>query len=245
MSIELTVLGCSGSFPSPASGPCSGYLVRAGGTAVWMECGSGSFERLQRHAVVEDIAAVVITHRHADHCTDLLGFEMLLKYYRGIESGPPVLAPAGVCDALAAVSAPIADYFAWDEVGDGDRRVIGDLAFRFSRTDHPPPTVAVEASSGGKRIVYTADTGPKWSPEAFGERPDLLLAEATYLVESPGHPFHLTATQAGAMAGAVGARRLILTHLGPLVDPAESVADAQAALGGAVTLAAPHLRVRI
>ena len=48
-----------------------------------------------------------------------------------------------------------------------DRR---SSTLRFSRTDHPPPTFAVEVTSDDKRLVYTADTGPEWSVGAFDAR---------------------------------------------------------------------------
>ena len=49
MVVELTVLGCSGSYGAPAGGACSGYLVRAGDATIWMDCGNGSFANLQQH----------------------------------------------------------------------------------------------------------------------------------------------------------------------------------------------------
>lgn len=245
MSIELTVLGCSGSYPTPASGPCSGYLLRSGGSTVLLDCGNGVLERLQRHAVVDDLTGIVISHRHADHCVDLLTLHVMLRYYRGLDTGPPVIAPAQVLDGLSGLSAGLDSFFAWDEVGDGDERGLGEFTLRFSRTDHSVPAVAVEASAGGKTLIYTADTGPKWSAAAFGVSPDLLLSEATYQHESDGAPVHLTAGQAGAMAAATSARRLVITHLAPAADPAASVALAEETYGRAVTLAAPDLRVRI
>ena len=63
------------------------------------------------------------------------------------------------------------DTFDWRAVGDGDtRRRSATSTLRFSRTDHPPPTVAVEIAHDGKRLVYTADTGPEWSVERVRAR---------------------------------------------------------------------------
>ena len=47
--MDLTVLGCSGSYGAPAGGACSGYLVRAGDANIWMDCGNGTFANLQQH----------------------------------------------------------------------------------------------------------------------------------------------------------------------------------------------------
>ena len=78
--IELTVLGCSGSYGAPAGGACSGYLVRAGGETIWLDCGNGTLPALQRHADPADLTAVVITHQHPDHCADLYGLHVLNRY---------------------------------------------------------------------------------------------------------------------------------------------------------------------
>ena len=57
--------------------------------------------------------------------------------------------------------------------------------------------------------------------------------------------FHLTAGEAGAMARAASAERLMLTHLSPMVDPAVSVVEAEAQFGKAVELAVPGMDVAI
>ena len=41
--MELTVLGCSGSYGAPRGGACSGYLVEAGDALIWVDCGNGTF----------------------------------------------------------------------------------------------------------------------------------------------------------------------------------------------------------
>lgn len=241
--MELTVLGCSGSYGAPAGGACSGYLVRAGGTVIWLDCGNGTFAHLQQHLVVDDITAVVITHEHPDHCVDLYGLHILMQY--GLErTGLPVYAPEGVETHLG-VLASFGDTFAWHAVADGDRTQIGDVALAFSRTHHPPPTMAVELVGDGSRMIYTADTGPGWSVDAFAPGADLVLSEATYLDGDKPAPIHLSAGEAGAAARAAKARRLVLTHLWPRLDPIACVEEGSDAFGEPVTLAAPHLVTRV
>jgi ribonuclease BN (tRNA processing enzyme) len=242
--IELTVLGCCGSYGAPAGGACSGYLVRAGGVTLWLDCGNGTLAALQRHADPADITAVVITHVHPDHCVDLYGLHVLNRY--GLERfGLPVFAPAGVRAALLSLVGDWGGAFDWQEVSDGDRTDIGPVGVRFSRTDHPPPTLAVEVAHDGHRLVYTADTGPRWSVEAFESGADLVLSEATYQHGDIRSPIHISARQAGEMARAASARRLMVTHLWPTLDPAVSVAEATDAFGAPVVLAAPHLSITI
>jgi ribonuclease BN (tRNA processing enzyme) len=153
----------------------------------------------------------------------------------------PVYAPEGVEKTLEGLVGDWGNTFDWRAIGDGDRATIGDAQLRFSRTDHPPPTMAVEVAAGGKRLVYTSDTGPEWSPEVFGQGADLLVSEATYQHDDIRAPIHLSARQAGELARAAGARELMLTHLWPSIDPVASVEEASEAFGRVVVLAAPHL----
>ena len=243
--MELTVLGCSGSFGAPAGGACSGYLVRTAGATLWLDCGNGTLVNLQRHVPVEDVTALVVTHWHPDHCVDLYGLHVMLKYALG-RKGLPVYAPQGTEARLGTlVDGDWGGSFEWHAVGDGDSTTVADCNLRFSRTDHPPPTVAVEVAADGKRLVYTADTGPGWSPEVFGPGADLVLSEATFQRQNELGSVHLSARQAGEAARAAGARRLMLTHLWPGLDPNASVVEGSEAFGREVLLAAPHLRTRI
>jgi ribonuclease BN (tRNA processing enzyme) len=244
MAMELTVLGASGSYGAPYGGACSGYLLRDGDTAIWMDCGNGTFPLLQQHIDPGDLSAVVITHEHPDHCVDIYGLHVLLRY--GLEqTGLPVFAPGGAEERLGALVASWGETFDWNAVHDGDKARVGGVDLRFSRTDHPPPTFAVEAQAGGRRLVYTADTGPGWSVDAFGAGADLVLSEATYLDDDIPIDIHLSARQAGLAAREAKAHRLQLTHIWPQVDPEASAAEGSEAFGEPVTLAVPHLVTEI
>jgi ribonuclease BN (tRNA processing enzyme) len=238
--MELTVLGCSGSYGAPGGGACSGYLVRANGAAIWVDCGNGTFSHLQEHLEMDDLTAVVLTHGHPDHCVDIYGLHLHMRYGLGREA-IPVYAPAGLDGHLGALVSDFGNTFAWNAVGDGDIAQVGGIELRFSRTDHPPPTYAVEARAEGKRLIYTADTGPGWTVGAFEPGADLVLSEATYLHEHRPAAIHLSARQAGEAARDARAQRLILTHLWPRVAAVRAAEEGAEAFGGPVTLAAAHM----
>lgn len=235
--MSLTVLGCCGSYPGPG-GACSGYLVEAAGTTLWLDAGSGTLANLQRHVGLADVDAVVVSHEHPDHWSDLEGFRVACAHVLGRE-GVPVYGPAGVLRHLSEDPAPALD---WHLVTDGDRVAVGHLELAFSRTDHPPETLAVRIEGEGRSLGYSADTGPGWSLEALGPGVDLALCEATFLAGDEGRGGHLSARQAAAMARRAGVGALLLTHLWPVVDPEESKQEASAAYGGPVGLAAMHER---
>jgi len=238
--VELTVLGCSGSYNAPPAGACSGYLLRDGHTTIWMDCGHGSFTNLQRQMDPADLTAIVITHEHPDHCVDVYGLHVLLRY--ALERvGVPVYAPAGADERLGTL-ANWGDTFAWHAIDDGACATVGTIDLAFSRTDHPPPTFAVQASGAdGRRLVYTSDTGPGWSVDAFAPGAELVLSEASYEEADLRSPIHLSGKMAGAAARDARAQRLVLTHLWPRVDPAVVGAEGSEAFGEAVTMAAVDL----
>lgn len=244
--MELTVLGCSGSYGSPEGGACSGYLVQEAGTTVWVDCGNGTFPALQRNVDPAELTAVVLTHEHPDHCVDVYGLHVLLQYGIG-RTGLPVYAPAGASRRLGTLVRDWGGVFEWRDLGDGATERVGDLTLRFSRTDHPPPTYAVEARSTatGRRIVYTSDTGPGWSIAAFTPGADLVLSEASYLHAERTSPIHLSAREAGLGAASGCAQRLVLTHLWPRIDRRRAAEEGSDAFGAPVTLAAAGLTVSI
>jgi ribonuclease BN (tRNA processing enzyme) len=232
MGLTLTVLGASGSY-APAGGACSGYLVDDGLTCLWIDAGSGTLANLQRHVGFDAVDAVVLTHEHPDHWSDLEGFLNVLRFVAHRE-GVPVYAPAGLRDRTYQDPEP---FFAWNEVTDGDRVAVGSLQLGFSRTDHGPETLAVRVDGAGRSLGYSADTGPAWSLEALGPGLDLALCEATVPLELEGELQHLSARQAGETARAAGASRLLLTHLWPTLDVRRHRTEASDAFGAEVAVA--------
>ena len=99
--------------------------------------------------------------------------------------------------------------------------------------------------SDGRRLVYTSDTGPGWSVDAFAPGAQVVLSEASYIHADRRSPIHLSAHEAGTAARAAAAERLVLTHLWPQVDPSTIVEEGSEAFGAAVTLAAVDLSVTI
>ena len=232
MGLSVTVLGCSGSYPGRGSA-CSGYLVDDGTTRIWLDAGSGTLANLQHHLAFDQLDAIVVSHEHPDHWSDLEGWNIVLKHFLDRE-GFPVYAPSGLreqtYDGMPTV--------AWTDVADGDRVAIGTLRATFSRTDHGRETLAVRLDAGGRSFGYSADTGPAWSLEALGAGIDLALCEATVPTDQEGEMQHLSARQAGEQAKAARAERLVLTHLWPTLDVARAREEGAAAFGSPVEVAA-------
>ena len=227
----MTVLGCDGSYPGPG-GAASGYLVQSGSTSIWVDAGPGTFARLQQIADPGTVDAVILSHEHPDHWSDVESFAVWLYGAPGSER-VPVFAPPGLQARSYFGDHPRLD---WRPVAPSDRVRIGELDLRFVATDHPPPTVAMRFDGAGtddpaRALAYSADSGPDWSVEELGSGLGTVLCEATYTKDREGSHHHLSGRQAGQMAAAAGVAQLIVTHRLPTVSADALAAEADEAFG--------------
>ncbi|HEY1988105.1 MAG TPA: MBL fold metallo-hydrolase [Acidimicrobiales bacterium] len=227
--LSLLVLGCDGSWPGPG-GAGSGYLVRSGTTCVLVDAGPGTFANFQRLADPARLDAIVISHHHPDHWTDLYGLATQARFVSG-RTGIPVFAPRGVAQRAQLEDAPALD---WRTVTDGDRIDIGDIACGFHRTEHSRETLAVRMDSGARSLGYSADSGPGWALADLGTELDLVLCEATYTTDHEGTAGHMSGRQAGEQAKRAAARRLVVTHRWPTVEASAVITEAEETFGARV-----------
>ncbi len=231
--LSVTVLGCDGSFPGPG-GSCSGYLIRCDGTVLWVDAGPGTLAELQKHVDIAAIDAIVVSHEHVDHWSDLEHLCVAVHY---ILKRPPI---PFFCehDLTARMRVgPAAAALAWNRIGPASTLTIGAMTVTFSRTDHPVDTLAVRVDGGGRTLGYSADSGPGWGLDQLGAGLDLAVCEASFLSEKEGTLSHLSARQAGARARSASVGRLVITHQIPGVDRGAAHAEAAAAFGGPVEVA--------
>jgi ribonuclease BN (tRNA processing enzyme) len=249
--VDLTVVGCSGSFPGPES-PASSYLVTADGFRLVIDLGNGALGQLQRYLPIDQIDAICLSHLHSDHCLDMCSLHVACTFHPG---GPvpkiPVYAPAGTADRLARAAAPggpesgrqVTESFDIVTLSPGTF-TIGPVTVTVDHMNHPVETFGFRLEHGGKVIAYSADTGPSDGLVALARGADALICEATF-AEGRDLPanLHLTAGQAGQHAARADAGRLVLTHLMPWNDAEAELARARQEYPGQVELARPGLRL--
>lgn len=251
MSVDLTVLGCAGSHTG-AGRMCSGYLLEADGLTLLLDAGNGSTGNLQREHHLGDLDAIVVSHRHVDHCIDLIGCYYNLRFDPSFTGRMPLYAAAEVHELLTGMlsnDAPMSfdDVFAHQQIGHGDELSIGPAHLCFARSLHPVPTVSTRIEVAGTSLVYSGDSagGPDLVEIARGA--DLFLCEATWAGDPGDYPpdIHLTGAQAGAIAAEAGVGRLVLTHIAGGTDRDAVLAEAQQAYDGPVELAEDLARYHI
>lgn len=237
------MVGSSGTYPI-AGRPGSGYLVEQGSTRIWCDTGPGTFTGLPVDSDLID--AVVVSHQHPDHSSDLFTAFHAWTYRPDPRLGVPLYAPAAVWERVSSYlekgqGSALDACFDFNPVWSGDVVEVGEIRIAFTEMDHSVPTVGTRWEGEGRTLFYTADTGPAGDWTGLAEGVDLMLSEASYQGE-PGdgvYPHHLTATQAGRIARDTGSRRLVLTHIPPYLDPARSVHEAELVFDRPVALAVP------
>ncbi|HKY17066.1 MAG TPA: MBL fold metallo-hydrolase [Microthrixaceae bacterium] len=245
MSLAVTVLGCSGTYAA-ADNACSGYLVQADGFSLLADCGPGSLSALQRHIDLRDLDAIVLSHSHPDHWLELPVLRNALLYVLGTGGIPVYGTEETLTLAEVVCHANLNAAFGWSTIHSDHELRIGPLDVRFSRTQHPPETLAMRFDHGDDSVAYSADTGPGWSFAELGDGIDLAICEATYLHDERDRSagMHLSATEAGEIGRSSGVGSLVLTHLVPGGVVEEYRREGTEAYGAPVDVATPGATFR-
>jgi ribonuclease BN (tRNA processing enzyme) len=235
--VELTVLGCSGTFPGPTS-PCSGYLVEHDGFRLVVDLGAGALGALQRHVDLLDVDAVYISHLHADHCIDLVAYSYARRYHPGgVPPRLPVYGPAGtgkrICQAFEEPPAgDLLDVFDFREVPVGTM-TIGPFEVTTVRSNHPVECHSMRLTAGGRSLTYSGDTGECPDLVELARGTDLFLCEASWADSDTNPPgVHLSGRQAGEHARRADVGRLLITHVVAWEDGDALLAEARGAFDG-------------
>ena len=246
--LAVTVLGSSGTHPGPL-GPCSSYLVRSGDYRLLLDAGHGSLATLHRFCEPADVDAVLVSHRHPDHCADLLGmfYARMFAGEGNPDAEPPVLpvyAPDGVADTVrASIGADAAAAFdkrlAFSTVTAGDDLDLGPFAISLFAADHLVEGVMPRIGAGAATVCYTGDTGPDGQVTDAARGVDLLIADCSWLERTSPRPggIHMTGGEAGEHAQRAGVGMLAAGHIQPRYPAAEVAAEAAATFDGSVVVA--------
>ena len=241
--MQLDVLGSSGTAPRPGN-PASGYLVRSKAATIWMDAGPGTYMALLELIDPEALDAVLLSHMHPDHSSDIFALAHTLAYIRKSRRAIPVVVPDGSVERLGGFVGggdqhPLFESLSFHEAQPGETFDFGDVSVALQAAHHTVPAFAFRLSCGGATLGYTGDTGPSDLVTDHFRGIDLLLAEASLDDRSEPFPFHLTAREAGAMASAAGVSHLLLTHIPEGRDLPRSLMVAAGEFGGQLGLAEP------
>jgi ribonuclease BN (tRNA processing enzyme) len=255
MSGRLVVLGSCGGWPE-AGRACSGFVVEYEDVRVVLDLGYGTLPRLfdlTGSSTGDGIDAIVITHEHPDHLVDLHGLFRARWFGQTNPPAIPLYAPESVIDQVAGLERlgtdPVRQVFDWHRLP-ADPYQIGPFRLESWALPHWVPNAGVRLTADAFAVAYSGDTGPDPALAELGLGADLYVLEATSRNQRPGaretagpRQLHLSARQAGEVAAAAGARRLMLTHFWPGNDREQSRSEAQESFPGQILLADEGLAV--
>lgn len=221
---RFAFLGTSGAVPS-AERDTTSLVVEHLGQLLLVDCGGSPVQRLRRLGLDPlRLAAVAITHLHADHAYGLPALVQSLVLLGRRGPLPVVCRPEHV-DALQAlltlfnllgrersIAVPLEPI---DLVPGARALSLSGLTLTTASNAHGSmPNFAVRVDVGGRSFVYSSDTEPCDPVVDLARGADTLVHEATFPERDRGRfGTHSTAADAGAVAARAGVRRLILAHV--------------------------------
>lgn len=244
--IGITLLGTGTPIPDPGrAGPST--LVQTDGGNLLVDAGRGVMMRLAAAGVgAPQLTAVLITHLHSDHLTDLNDV-ITTHWVMTMEPTPlHIIGPPGTCETVESIIESLGhdvryrmdhhDDLSWrpqvevSEVLDGEAFRSGDLLVRVAPTDHRPvePSIAFRIESAGVAVVVAGDTVPCASLDRLCEGADALVHTALrtdLLADAPVQrlqeicDYHSSVEQAADTASRARVGTLVLTHYLPPLTP--------------------------
>lgn len=244
--LTVILLGTGSPMPSPdRAGPAT--LISAGDEHYLVDAGRGVLMRLAAAGVgAPNLAAVLITHLHSDHITDLNDV-ITTRWVMTFEPTPltivgPVGTKAAVDHILASLEPDIAYRIAHHadldypppvhviEVDEGPIDLGGKVSVRCAPTDHKPvePSVGFRFDYERAGVVAAGDTVPCAGLDSLCVGANALVHTAIRKDIIENLPmqrikdtldYHSSPEQAAQTAQRAGVQTLVLTHYVPPFPP--------------------------
>lgn len=244
MTIEVTLLGTGSPMPDPdRAGPST--LVRAGGHTFLFDAGRAVGLRLAAAAAgAHGLSAVLLTHLHSDHITDLNDI-ITSRWVMSFAPNPLAIIGPGqtqqVVDGILAMLGPDIGYRIahHDDLTEGPEvRVTesaggvvfhdetADVRIVAAPTDHRPvePTLGYRVEHSGKAVVIGGDGVPCPGLDELCDGADVYVQTVSRhdLIEQipvqrllDTIDYHSSVRQAGETAARGNVKTLVLTHQVP------------------------------
>jgi ribonuclease BN (tRNA processing enzyme) len=221
--MQLTIIGCGDAFGAGGRLQTS-FHVRSSGRCFLIDCGVTTLIGLQRLSLDPNaIDTVFVTHLHGDHFGGL-AWLLIDALYASRRTRPLIVAgPRGIearftaaAEALYPGATSVERSFSLEflEYEEGQPLAVGDVSVTPFEVKHPSgaPPYALRFEAGGKVLAFTGDTGWTESLTRAAAGADLLISECfQYDLKLD---IHLDYQTIDANYARLGARRVLLTHMG-------------------------------
>lgn len=202
----------------------AGYLVRGGGTAFLLDCGSMVLASMKRDGVDPDcVDTIFLSHLHGDHFAGLPYLFIQYTYEEPRRRPLRIVGPPATAERVMALYAaayrelstkPLPFELQFTHLLPRRPVAIGDVLVEPFLVPHQEREVSygLRLEIDGRVILYSGDTG--WTEELVtrSQGVDLFICECCYF--ETRFPFHLDYPRLAENRHRFGAKRMILTHLG-------------------------------
>ncbi len=252
MGFRIHVLGAGSILPRVGFG-CAGYALCVEGTSdiTLLDCGPGSIRNLAASGLrVEDVKRVVFSHYHLDHCLDFFALIFARRNPAATFAPLEAFGPVGLRKLVEETPKGLGPYavdptLTWREIEVDAEGCAGfesgGLSFVGIANGHNREALSwrVDGSGAGGpwSLAYSGDTGENPRVADIAHDADVFVCECSF-DEAHAQPNHLTPLQAGRLAAMAGARKLVLTHFYPGLDPKDAMEKAAEAFDGPIESAA-------
>jgi ribonuclease BN (tRNA processing enzyme) len=230
--MEVLFLGSGDAFGSGGRFNTCFQVTTAGG-AFLIDCGASSLVAMRKFGIDPNrIHTVFVSHLHGDHFGGLPFLVLDGQFYSRRTAPLTLVGPPGLRERLMQAmelffpgSSRVQRKFSTEivEIEAGATSEIGGVEVTPYLVEHAcgAPPFALRFCCEGKVIAYTGDT--EWTETllAVGRDADLLIAEALFFERKV--KYHMDYATLNANLPRIGAKRVVLTHLGP--DMLERRAD--------------------
>lgn len=224
--MKLIVLGNYGPFPGK-DGACSGFLLKDKNTNILIDCGSGVMGRLQKYCKIEELDAIVLSHLHSDHSSDMYVLRYAVQAKLNLKSmSKPIEVYTPETPEVYHNELDFKGVFNLHNIKEGTQLEIKGFKFTFYKTIHPVECYGMRVEKDGKVFAYSADTTYSENIAKLAEGADLFLCEAnaTENMKKKGNPPHLSVKEACGIAKKAKVKKLLLTHF-YFEEPRENYAE--------------------
>ena len=238
--IKLFILGSANAIPS-ADRENTYFLIENGEKSILIDCGPGSFLKLQNMKIpIDSVSDLIVTHFHPDHVS---GFPLLVMDWWLLGRKAP-LTIHGLEYTLDRIKTlmELHNWKNWPNffpvhfhpLPEKYATVIEDQEIQINSAvvQHLIPTIGLRFTFNNQTIGYSCDTEPCEGVLQLGRDADIFIHES-----AGAAPGHSTAKQCGADARLAGAKELFLIHFPEEADKEQLIADARLEFPGEVTLA--------
>ena len=206
---NLTVLGKLGAYPIKG-GATSGYLISFNGNNVLADIGSGVFSRLNAIINPSELKAVILSHLHFDHISDL----GVLNYYLQLNGNKKLKVYCPFKNA--AINFSIYSNLEFLAIEENLSLDIDGLKISFFEMEHPIISYGFKAEFENRVLSYTGDTNYCENAEKLAENCNLYLCDGAFLQKDYSIKKPHMSVEMCCKIGEKYHTRVLITHLGPL-----------------------------